>query len=786
MKLRQKLAAALATAMVVTSVPVVTMASSNNKVVRATQVFEKDSQITTGTALKVKFEDATGDDEEFYITLENAEWLKDEDIQANKCDGFTYTTKNTWTTTLNGKNVTYTRQSDKTVRVQAESIDNNDQITFPIMMTAKGGTITATISAEGGETSITEGTYTIGTTGEKAGSVEMQGDVSTFYDNGELTKILVKESFVGSLTKKDLVLKVELNDTDFEFTSTKAKVLGTYGFSGIDFDAKVAYEVDDKAVAYIYIPKSIFDSLDQKSLGRLEITGLTVDNDEKDITVGNLTADIKAVKYNSIPSSVRTAFGLSNTELAEIDKDYTDLVVANIVNYGAYIEMKNEKAVDIVAGRDEEIEFKVAETVDDCFVAGRTIEITLDSDEYDESFFWINYDKDGDYKTALVGNADDRKIIDSIEVVWNDDANKDAYTGNDKFTYEDGQAYRADAIKVKLKNGDKSLNTNGDKDKFTVKTKVYVPVDQKDKKELKLVAEMRGVDDFKSATAVNVINPFDVTSEQTTLKVGLQKQTAGKITITETNKEMFNKGNIELNITASKEDFNGIVIDNKGKLTVSGDLKKADLEDAKGTTQTIELKRQSKSASSLTIEDMLLTVDRTVPEGTYDLEIGGTAIDAHGGTLKIKDFIKIGTANTQDIIGTNGLAAATAVFTIDSTTYLVNNVEHTMDAPAYIAGEGYTMIPMRYVANAFGITPENILFSNGTATFFAGTRTIQLTTGSDIAVVNGAQIKMATKVANKNGRLYVPVGEIANILGVSKSWDAPTKTATFSNVNTTK
>ena len=33
--------------------------------------------------------------------------------------------------------------------------------------------------------------------------------------------------------------------------------------------------------------------------------------------------------------------------------------------------------------------------------------------------------------------------------------------------------------------------------------------------------------------------------------------------------------------------------------------------------------------------------------------------------------------------------------------------------------------------------------------------------------------------------MYVPVGEVANILGVTKSWDATAKTATFSNVNTT-
>ena len=91
------------------------------------------------------------------------------------------------------------------------------------------------------------------------------------------------------------------------------------------------------------------------------------------------------------------------------------------------------------------------------------------------------------------------------------------------------------------------------------------------------------------------------------------------------------------------------------------------------------------------------------------------------------------------------------------------------------------MIPVRYVASAFGVAPQDILFSNSTATFFAGSRTIQLKAGSDIAIVNGASIKLAAKVVIKDGRTYAPVGEIARILGISASWDATNKVATFEN-----
>ena len=256
------------------------------------------------------------------------------------------------------------------------------------------------------------------------------------------------------------------------------------------------------------------------------------------------------------------------------------------------------------------------------------------------------------------------------------------------------------------------------------------------------------------------------------------------ITIKETDKAMFMKGDIVFDIVEGSNDQKGITIEEKGDHKVEGDLKRTDL-DTKGDKDIVTLKRQSKAASTIAIEGMEVTVDRTVPEGFYDLKVSGTAVDEHGGDIKYDELIKIGTANTQDITNANGLAAATATFTIGASTYNVNGVDYTMDAPAYIAGEGYTMIPVRYVANAFGVDGNDIVFGNGTATIFAGNRTIQLTTNSDTALVNGAPIKLSTKVVNKEGRMYVPVGEVANILGVTKSWDATAKTATFSNVNTT-
>ena len=773
MKLRQKLAAVLATAMVVTAVPVVTMADSTNKVVKSTAIVEKGTKTTSG-ALRIKFDDYAGK-EEFYLTLTNAKWLKSSDEAIIKGDDTTVTmgSEGVWTYSLEGVGIAkYTRQSNTVMKVEftadASYTDAPKAVQLPLPVELTGGTATVAITGEGSDTTITEGTYTFASTGEDAATVQV-GTAKSFYDAGELSTIILKETFVGSLVQP-IVLKVELNDTDFEFTkasNNSIKVEGTYGFSDKTPSVKLAIDKDDKSTAYIQISGLTKGN----SLGRLEISGLKVSNGEKEIEVGDLLADVKAVTSVNVDDII-TGETVTLTGTGELEKTYSNLVLAKIANYGAYIQMKDEKAVDIVAGRDEEVEFTVSETVDDCFVGGRKIEITLDSDEYDDAYFWI---KNDNAAIQSLISKDEREIVENVEVVWHKDEAPKA-----------NEYGKVDTIIVELKGEDKDnkkLNANEKTDAFKVKTTIYVPIDQKDKKELTLVASMRGVDEFKSATAVNVINPFDVTFDQTTLKVGLQNQVAGKITITEKDKEMFGKGEIVLDIVKGSKVVDGIVIEEAGDLSVTGDLKKADLDTVEGNDKAnkITLKRQSKAASTLTVENMEITVDRTVPEGTYNLEISGDAIDIHGGKLKVEDYIVIGTPNTQDITASNGLAKGTATFTIGANQYTLNGEEKTMDAAAYIQDPGYTMVPVRYVAQAFGVAETDIMFGKGTVTIFAGTRTVQLTNGSEIAVVNGANVAMSTKVVIKDGRTYAPIGEIAKILGVSSTWDNTTKTATFTN-----
>ena len=793
MKLRQKLAVVLATAMVVTAVPVVTMADTSNKIVSSVRVIEKDDK-TTGAALRIKFEDANvNEEEEFYFTLTNAEWLDGTDdkdlieglgnivVNAKDEDVWTLTPGN-YSTDDSAATVVYERQSDTVLRVNVTNVDKDDIINFTLPIKATGGDVSVALTGEGSSSTISQGNYKLLSTGEKAASLSV-GDLNAFYDNGTLSDITLKETFLNSFGAKDMIIKIKLEDTDFEFLkSSNVTIEGSYGFNfkyTVADSTKVQFDIDDddKSVAYLWLSKDLAGSA--KSQGRIKITGIEVDSDEKDLTLGDLLADITTV--DSLSKS-ETLSGTAYTGGADLDKDYTDTAVAKIANYGAYVKMKDEKAIDVVAGRDEEVTFEVIESVDDVFVGSRTITLGLkdDKDATDKSFFMISDAQKDTPLKELLNNDDSRKVVEKIEYVWKDDADLKA----DSYWAKKGM-YRATAIKVTLKDkkdGDTDgLNKNDSIDKFKIKTKVYVPVGQQDKKTIEITGEVRGVDEFKSATAVNVIDPFDVTFDQTTFKVGLQDQLAGKIAVAEKDKEMLMKGDLILNIVNGSKKTDGIVIEDKGDLTVTGDLKKADLGTDGTQADKITLKRQSKAASTLTIENMEVTVDRTIPEGFYDLKLSGSAIDEYDGSYTVDDYIVIGTPNTQDISATNGLAKGTATFVIGESKYTLNGVEATMDAASYIQDPGYTMVPVRYVAEAFGVAKSDILFGNGAVTIIAGNRTVQLTNGSNIAVVNGASVAMSTKVVIKDNRTYAPIGEIAKILGIASTWDNTAKTATFTN-----
>jgi hypothetical protein len=297
------------------------------------------------------------------------------------------------------------------------------------------------------------------------------------------------------------------------------------------------------------------------------------------------------------------------------------------------------------------------------------------------------------------------------------------------------------------------------------------------------------------------------------LKIGVQKQDAPDIIITETKKGMIDDGYIDvvteadLVDNATEPDYYVIDEGNNGNvLTVSlpadhdfsstptVEVTEGNLEIGKPSTKdnvlTIPIRSSSTKPSTIKISDVKVTLDRTVPEGAFYANIGGSAIvknnmkDATLKTPVLFDKGRVVRFHFANVITpAPGETRATTTFTIGSTSYTVVEaevaVEKTMDVAPYIK-DGRTYLPVRFVAEALGVTEDNILWDpvSRKVTIFKGDRIAQMTIDSTTLLVNGVELTMDVAPEITNGRTMLPVRWMTQALGAGIVWDAETQTVT--------
>ncbi len=121
--------------------------------------------------------------------------------------------------------------------------------------------------------------------------------------------------------------------------------------------------------------------------------------------------------------------------------------------------------------------------------------------------------------------------------------------------------------------------------------------------------------------------------------------------------------------------------------------------------------------------------------------------------------------------------------TVGSTTAYINGKAQVLDA-APINRNNRVLLPVRFLANAFGVTNEGIKWdaATRTATLTNSDVTIVVTIDAPAMTVNGQTVALDAPAIIENNRTYLPVRAIANALGVSNDnikWDGVTSTATL-------
>ena len=164
-------------------------------------------------------------------------------------------------------------------------------------------------------------------------------------------------------------------------------------------------------------------------------------------------------------------------------------------------------------------------------------------------------------------------------------------------------------------------------------------------------------------------------------------------------------------------------------------------------------------------------IDDSITDGNKTVKLslnspsGGTLGTTKAATLTIKDD-----DNEVLVILTVGQSAAT----IDGRAY-------TMDTKPYInATTGRTMVPLRFIAEAFG---AKVSWDQATkaATIDLGTKRIVLTIGRNTALVNGVSVAIDAppELLVESGRTMVPLRFISENLGATVVYDNITKQITI-------
>jgi hypothetical protein len=113
--------------------------------------------------------------------------------------------------------------------------------------------------------------------------------------------------------------------------------------------------------------------------------------------------------------------------------------------------------------------------------------------------------------------------------------------------------------------------------------------------------------------------------------------------------------------------------------------------------------------------------------------------------------------------------------TTDNLTIQLDGKNVATDVAPYIDANSRTMVPVRFISEALG-AEVGWDANSQTVTVTKGPTVIKLTIGSRQIITNGIATTMDTAAIVKDGRTFVPVRYIAEALGLTVSWDGATKT----------
>ena len=754
--MKKRISTLLTAAIVISSIPVGVFAASDNSINKVPMVSEghvfNDKNQAPILRIEEKREGEITTGSAFRISLNNAEFTFDDEVSDSGTVKSDITKAFDTAAHKSGFEYEITRITDSMVSVEIKDLTSyynpakKNVIEIPLF-TEITGTGKAEVTIDAMNSMVSDGTFAFANGSDSKTKASV--DKSLVLNESRLQRagtILIDEMTVGALKKTD-----EKNDREYQGFKLRLPSGFTWDedtlirFSGLN-EANVEKEIT--ADGRDLVVK--FD-ITQTSSGRGMISVTPWINVSRNASFGDV--DVSMIGYGDIENA-------------------DDLVIAEYLDYGAAIKVEKDGKKEFYPGRlfDNKdnaysVEFTIKEDVSGSFLPNRSLDF-----EFPDSM-WI---------LDVVGKDDAKK--DSKSITLDED-------GDNEFSY-------------RINKGDSKLTFEVF---FTLDSKAIAS----ESKTLEMLISGAGLDEEK-VTIGTIKSPVEVKVQEQTkeIKSGTHKQDAPEIVITETAAgTLMEKGMLELKFENTFG--NGIMFDSFDVEVTEGDV---EIKNAKvsndGSMIQLEVKGQSKKASSIKFKNIKITTNRVIPKGEYNLLVGGTALvnntedsveknsyrfSGVNSDAKIKDVLK--EAKLKEYVAkgvyvlidtpiagaeTEAPTAKAIMMSIGQPFYAVDGELLPMDAAPYIQN-GRTMVPVKYVAQALGVKEESIIWNKTARTVtILGEKAIQLTIDSNEMIVNGETVQMDAVAEITGDRTFVPVSRLAWALGVDYSWDAENQIATFS------
>ncbi|QXM06747.1 copper amine oxidase N-terminal domain-containing protein [Crassaminicella indica] len=741
--MKRKISLLLVLALMLSLVPMSAFAASDNTVNKVPKV--SDSTVFDNT---------------------NAPELRIEEKNAGEfTDGMTFTLKvnnGDWTSNMDGATVAkVVYDADGTVAASTATVRKRSSSEVDVIFTkgADAGKVAiilplyVDIDNEGevsveiisNDTPVTAGKYVIAVAADGSTVTTINDTTDITEDGATIETIKIEETNIGAINNNGAAQDIELKlPSDFKWDASGATFEKAGGFTGANPTVTSGDGTNKLTI------NGIFDSTGSR--GKLYITGLRV-IPKSDADYGDITVRISGDKIKTTTLNIGKYVDYDVTVQADTDDDMAEIFAGKLSSDDddhelATLEIEENGNGSWLLARKTRIEFP--EWV-------RIINVQVDKAEY------IDVDNDG--------------VADSNTTI----ANKLLATRDEDANYVEFSGWKNTSTTSKAK----------------LHVTFFVSVEAGKTGDIVAKVSGRALTEEKEVVLGKAVAPVEVKAEAENVKLGLKDQAIGKIVIKETTKGALEDGKyITLKLAEGFywNDEPKVEV-TKGDLEIDEDSIKVEYD---GTTDknderyvTFKIKDDSTEASEITITGGTVDLYRTLPEGDYEVEIMGDALVQNYLASPTEAQKKAGKFDTEKVAtevvarvitpaDDNTKAGQEVKFVIGKAEYQVGDELKTADVAPYIA-DGRTMLSLRYVAEAMGVTDENIIWDGATrtVTIFKGDRIAQVQIGSNKLFVNGVVVPMDTVAVIKDGRTMLPIRFIAQALGAEVEWDGATRTVTI-------